>query len=123
VSFDGTTLKVGLPAQGSSVQMLKQAAAEGRMPAMIDTVAKDPRNLTPEQRRIWYVEAWAIHAWLVGDAPEETRRKFAEWQSVMEKLPTTPRDVDDMGLKEFLAQFKNDLQEMDRQLAEWVKKL
>jgi hypothetical protein len=123
VSFDGTTLKVGLPAQGSSLQMLKQAAAEGHMPPIIDVVAKDPRNLTPEQRRIWYVEAWAIHAWLVGDAPEETRRKFAEWQSLMEKLPTTPRDVDDTGLKEFLAHFTKDLPEMDRTFTEWVKKL
>lgn len=123
VSFDGTTLKVGLPAQGSSMNILKQAAAEGHMPAIVDTVAKDPRNLTPEQRRIWYVEVWAIHAWLVGGAPEETRRKFAEWQSVMEKLPTTPRDVDDTGLKEFLGYFAKDLPEMDRQFAEWVKKL
>ena len=123
VSFDGTTLKVGLRAQGSSVNMLKQAAADGHIPAILDTIAKDPRSLTVEQRRIWYVEAWAIHAWLVGDAPEETRRKFAEWQSVMEKLPTSPRDVDDLGLKEFLAHFTKDLPEMDRAFTEWVKNL
>lgn len=123
VSFDGTTLKVGLPAQGASMQMLKQAAAEGRMPLIVDTITKDPRNLTPEQRRIWYVEVWAIHAWLVGGAPDETRRKFAEWQSLMEKLPTTPRDVEDAGLNQFLAYFAKDLQEMDRQLVDWVKKL
>jgi hypothetical protein len=123
VSFDGTTLKVGLPAQGSSVALLKQAAAEDRMPPILDAVAKDPRSMKPEDRRIWYVEVWAIHAWLVGDAPEDTRRKFAEWQSMMEKLPTTPRDVDDTGLREFLAHFAKDLPEMDRQFTEWVRKL
>ena len=123
VSFDGTTLKVGLRAQGSSVNMLKQAAADGHIPAILDTIAKDPRSLTVEQRRIWYVEVWAIHAWLIGDAPEETRRKFADWQSVMEKLPTSPRDVDDLGLKEFLSQFTKDLPEMDRAFTEWVKNL
>jgi len=123
VSFDGETLKVGLPAQGGSMQMLKQAAAEGHMPPILDTIAKDPRNLTAEQRRIWYVAVWAIHAWLVDAAPDEIRGKFAEWQSVMEKLATTPRDVDDTGLREFLAYFSKDVGEMDRLLADWVKKL
>ena len=123
VSFDGTTLKVGLTASGGSVQLLSNAAANGRLPAIIDVVAKDPRSLTPEARRIWYVEAWALHAWLVGFAPDEIRGKFAEWQSVMEKLPTSPRDVEDMGLKEFLSFFAKRLPEMDREFAEWVKKL
>jgi hypothetical protein len=123
VSFDGTTLNVGLKAQGGSVQILKQAAAEGRMPAIIDTIAKDPRALSAEQRRVWYVEVWAIHAWLVGAAPDAIRGKFAEWQTAMEMLPTTPRDVEDTGLREFLAKFAKDLPEMDRQFADWVKGL
>jgi hypothetical protein len=123
VSFDGTTLKVGLRAQGGAMQMLKQAAAEGRMPPIVDTIAKDPRALDVDKRRIWYAEVWALHAWLVGDAPEETRRKFAEWQSLMEKLPTTPRDVEDTGLMQFLGFFKNELGELDRLFAEWVTKL
>lgn len=123
VSFDGTTLQVGLVAHGGSVQLLASTAAEGHLPAMIDVVAKDPRNLTPEQRRIWYAEAWALHAWLVDAAPDPVKRKFAEWVSTMEKLPTTPRDVDDVGLKEFLAFFAKDLPEMDRLFTEWVRKL
>jgi hypothetical protein len=123
VSFDGTTLKCGLKGQGPSIQMLKQAAQEGHLPAIIDAVAKDPRNLTAEQRRVWYAEVWAIHAWLLDAAPEKIRFKFAEWQSAMEKLPTTPRDVEDTGLREFLARFTKDLPEMDRALAEWIQAL
>lgn len=123
VSFDGTTLKVGLVGHLGSVQLLASAAAAGKMPPMIDVVARDPRNLTPEQRRIWYAEAWALHAWLVDAAPEPVKRKFAEWVSTMEKLPTTARDVDDTGLKEFLAFFARQLPEMDPLFAEWVRKL
>ena len=48
---------------------------------------------------------------------------FADWQSVMEKLPTTPRDVEDVGLKEFLAKFAKRLPDMDRDFTEWVKRL
>ena len=123
VAFDGTVLTVGIRGTGSSVRLLVQAAAEGHMPAIVDVLAKDPRNLTPELRRIWYVEAWALHAWLVDAAPEATRNRFAEWQSMMEKLPTNPREVDDMGLNTFLGFFKNDLVEMDRLFLEWVKGL
>jgi hypothetical protein len=123
VGFDGTTLSVGIVGHGDSVKLLAKAAAEEKMPAIIDVVAKNPRDLTGEPRRIWYVEAWAVHAWLVGFAPEPIRAKFAQWQSVMEKLPTTPRDVDDQGLREFLAFFTKDLPDMDRAFGEWVKGL
>jgi hypothetical protein len=123
VGFDGTTLSVGIVGHGDSVKLLAKTAAAGKMPAIIDMVAKNPRDLTGEARRIWYVEAWAVHAWLVGFAPEPIRAKFAQWQSVMEKLATTSRDVDDHGLREFLFYFTKDLPEMDRQFAEWVSGL
>ena len=108
---------------GESVKLLAKAAADEKMPAIIDVVAKNPRDLAGAERRIWYVEAWAVHAWLVGFAPETIRGKFAQWQSVMEKLPTTPRDVDDEGLREFLAFFTKDLPDMDRAFGEWVRGL
>jgi len=123
VGFDGTTLTVGIVGHGDAVKLLAKAAADEKMPAIIDVVAKNPRDLTGAARRLWYVEAWAIHAWLVGFAPESIRGKFAQWQSVMERLATTPRDVDDQGLREFLAFFTKDLPEMDRAFGEWVKGL
>ena len=123
VSFDGTTLKVGLRAQGSSIRMLAQAAKEGRLPSIAATLVNDPRTQTPEQRRLWYAEAWALHAWLMEAAPEAMRGRFAEWQSAMEKIATSPRDVEDTGFKEFMLYFARDLAEMDRLFAEWVKAL
>jgi len=44
-------------------------------------------------------------------------------QSMMERLATSPRDVDDQGLREFLAAFTKDLPEIDREFGEWVKAL
>jgi len=123
VGFDGTTLSVGIVGSGDSVKLLAKAAAEDRLPKVVDMAAKNPRDLTGEARRIWYVEAWAFHAWLVGFAPDAVREKFAQWQSVMEKLPTTPRDVEDEGLREFLAFFTKDLPEIDAAFGAWVKGL
>jgi hypothetical protein len=105
------------------VRLIQQAVRDDALPGIIDCVAKDPRALTPEQRRIWYVQTWALHAWLLDGAPETIRRKFADWQSRMEKLPTTSRTVDDVGLTEFLTSFSRDLPDMDRDLREWIKKL
>jgi len=123
VSFDGTTMKVGLRARGQDIEFLKSAAAKETMPGIIDLLVKDPRNLDGEARRIWYAEVWALHAWLMDGAAETYRRRFAEWQSVMDKVPTNPRDVDDVGLKEFLRYFAKDIPEMDWQFREWVKTL
>jgi hypothetical protein len=126
VSFDGTDLHVGLVGHGDSVKLLAKLADAEKMPAIIDMVAKDNKALSAmkvEDRRIWYVEAWAFHAWLVDHAPDPIRAKFADWQSAMEKLPTTPHDVDDIGLKEFLARFTKNLPDMDREFREWVQGL
>jgi hypothetical protein len=122
-SFDGATLKVGLRGQGASVEKLKLMAAQTGIPPIVDVVSKDPRNLDGDARRIWYVEAWAFHAWLIDAAPDEIRGRFAEWQSAMGKLPTSPSDVDETGRKEFLLRFEKDLPEMDRLFKEWVIKL
>jgi hypothetical protein len=122
-SFDGATLKVGQHAKGATVEKFKLMAVQTGIPPIVDVVSKDPRNLEGEVRRIWYVEAWAFHAWLIEAAPDVIRGRFAEWQSAMGKLPTSPSDVDETGRKEFLARFEKDLPEMDRQFKEWVVKL
>jgi len=122
-SFDGKTLKVGLRATGASVEKLKLQSVQTGIPTILDVVSKDPRTLEGEARRIWYVEAWALHAWLMDAAPDVIRGRFAEWQSAMGKLPTLPSDVDATGRAEFVARFQKDLPEMDRQFKEWVGKL
>jgi hypothetical protein len=122
-SFSGGTLKVGMRAHGSSIDLLKVAAAEGRLPAIADVMAKHPRDLTPEQRRLWYAQAWALHAWFMEGAPESARSTFAEWQSVMERLPTLASDVDETGRREFLTRFEKGLPELDGQFRAWVAAL
>jgi hypothetical protein len=122
-SFDGAALKVGLTAHGGSIDLLKVAASERRMPPIADLIVKDPRALSPEARRIWYAEVWALHAWFMGGAPESVRALFAQWQSGMEQRTTAPSDVDAAGQQTFLGLFERDLPEMDRLFGEWVVKL
>jgi hypothetical protein len=123
VSFDGTTLKCGLKAQGQSIRLLAKAAADDKLRPIGDLVARDPRDLSGEERRLWYAEAWALHAWLVDVAPEAIREKFARWTSDMEKTPATPRDVDDVGFKLFMAYFAKEREQMDLDFRDWVKTL
>jgi hypothetical protein len=118
--FDGQTLTVGLRAHGPSIDLLKVAATESHLPGIGDVVAKDPRTLTPEQRRLWYAEAWALHAWFMEGALEPVRARFAEWQSAMETQATMASDVDDVGRREFAARFEKDLPELDGLFRGWV---
>jgi hypothetical protein len=129
VGFDGTKLTLGIVDHNSmTVRQLATAAAKDTMLPIAEVITKDGKallGLSAESRKMWYVEAWALHAWLVDFAPDAVRDKFAQWQSVMEKLPTTFQSVEDTAFKEFLYFFPpaKDLPEMDRLFAEWVKKL
>jgi hypothetical protein len=122
-SFDGTTLKVGLRGTGGPIKFLAVDATQSRMPGIADLVAADPRKLTPEQRRTWYAESWALHAWLLGDAPATVRDRFARWQAEMEGVPTTPLDVEEKGRKAFHAHFGDELPAMDTAFRGWVERL
>ena len=84
-------------------------------------VDRDVRVLEDHERRIWYVHAWALHHWLLREAPEDLRRRFAAWQGVMENLETTPRTVDRVGREQFLIQFRGKLEAIDSGLAEWIR--
>jgi hypothetical protein len=123
VNFDGVKLTVGIVGHSGATKELALAAIRDQMPPIVDVVAKDPRSLDQDRRRLWYVEAWALHAWLVDFAPEEVRRRFAEWQGVMEKLSVPKKDVDDVGFREFMQQFAKLLPDMDAEFREWAKKL
>jgi hypothetical protein len=122
-SWDGTTLRVGQAAKGIPVTLLTSALTQERLWPVADFLEKDPRSLTSEERRVWYAYAWGLHAYLMDHAPEGERVRFAEWQSALEKMKPSPRDVDAMGRRLFMAQHARDLAEFEQGFRAWVKTL
>jgi hypothetical protein len=122
-SFDGTTLLVGQPARGMPASDISAAASQQKLWSTADFLAKDPRTLVGEERRLWYAHAWALHSFLMDAAPEDDRRRFAEWQSTLEQLRPNPLESDAMGRRVFLAFFARDLDAFEGRFREWAKKL
>lgn len=121
--FDGTSLTVGLPGRNGAVGVLANLAAQSKMWPTSDFLGKDPRTLQGEDRRVWYAHAWALHAYLMGPAPEEDRRRFADWQTAMERLKASPREVESIGQRLFLSHFQRDLAAFDQRFRAWVQSL
>lgn len=120
-SFDGTTLRTGLPAKAPAIYMLQAAAKDGRLWPLDDFVSKDPRRLASEPRRIWYAHAWALHTFLMDHAPEEDRNRLAEWQAAMQTISPPANETEAMGRRILLALFHRDRAAFEARFAEWVK--
>lgn len=121
-SWDGRTLKVGLPGQGNTIVMLSTTAGRNSLPPVADFLARDPRTLKGNDLLLWYAQAWALHAYLMGPAPEDDRIRFAEWQAHLEFLKPKPSEVEDLGRRFFLVRFP-DLAEFEERFRLWVKAL
>jgi hypothetical protein len=122
-TWDGTTLKTGLQAKGVKVTYVSAGATQGKLWTTADFLAKDPRSLAGEERVRWYAHAWALHAYLMDAAEDADRRRFAAWQSAIETLAPSPREVEAVGRKQFLGLWGTDLEAFDARFREWAKKL
>ena len=122
-AWDGSKLQVGLPGKGVNVSYISAAAAQQRAWSTADFLSKDPRTITGDERRLWYAHAWALHRYLMDVAPEDDRRRFAEWQNTVDAMKPSPRDVDAVGRRVFLAFFAKDIDAFDARFREWVKTL
>lgn len=121
--WDGKVLQVGLAGQGVSIRQVALAATQGKLSTVAEFMAKDPRTEQGDERRLWYAYAWALHAFLMDGGPEQDRTRFAEWQSTMEALKSSPIDVNAMGLRVFKAMFAKDMEAFDGRFREWLKTL
>ncbi|MCG3135555.1 MAG: hypothetical protein HMLKMBBP_03262 [Planctomycetes bacterium] len=121
-SWDGETLVVGQNGSGTTVGMLRASAHNGKLTPLAEFLAQDPRQLSGEGRRLWYVHAWALHAYLM-QAPDEDRKRFAEWQSQIETLKPSPREVEGRGRHLFQLLWMKDWDAFEARFREWVKGL
>ena len=101
--------------------MLSSAAARNALTPLADFLAQDPKQLKGEALRMWYVHAWALHAFLMSDAPEDDRTRFADWQTALERMKPKPGEVDELGRRLFLAQFGRDQAEFEARFLAWVR--
>lgn len=121
--WDGTTLLVGQPGRGLPVTLLTSAVVQDRLWSLADFLDRDPRNLSVEERRLWYAYSWGLHSYLMDVAPEEDRAKFAEWQAALQTMKPSPREVDSLGRRILLAQHVRDMAEFEGRFRAWARKL
>ena len=76
-----------------------------------------------DERRVWYAYAWALHTFLMDHAPEEDRTRFADWQSAMQALAASPKEVNGLGRRTFLAIYARDADAFEGRFRAWVKSL
>lgn len=121
--WDGKTLTLGRIGQTTDHRILKTAAQEEKLWKVAEFLSLDPRDLDGDQRRLWYVHAWALHHWLMREAPDDVRGRFARWQQTMESQELSPREVEAVGRRRFLGLFAGKVAELDRQFREWVLRM
>jgi hypothetical protein len=120
--WNGDTLEVGLRATGNTAKKLRAAVANEKAWTIDQILVGDPRTLDVKQRTMWYVHAWALHHWLLSEAPDDVRDQFARWVSVMENIEVGPSEVQKVGRTEFHKAFGGHLGNLEPQFKAWLEK-
>lgn len=120
-SFAKSVLRYGLDGSGPECAALRVAVVHDEAWTSDELMGQDPRKLEPERRRIWYVQCWALYDFLVTDAPDEMKKQFARWLSLVENLDAGPREVDAAGRLAFRTAFPDQGKALDEAFVAWVK--
>ncbi len=121
--WDGSSYSAGHSVSGIEARLLRAAAAAGDLEDVSTFLARDPRKLDGQDRRLWYVQAWALHHWLMSEAPAEAMRRFARWQQAMEERAPSPGSADSEGRRLFLSVFAGQVETVDEGLREFLGRL
>ncbi len=122
-TWNGSELEVGRRDECHEFRLLRAAAHGGDADSVSSFLARDPRTLDTKSRRLWYVQAWALHHFLMGEASEDLRGRMARWVQAMEEKELSPREVDAEGRRVFLAMFAGKMEQLETDFLAFLKQL